>query len=109
MNYASDRLDLGIRYRGHANHAGEPRLFLSNAQLNVLALSMFMSLGSNQSWSRLKVLMLDDPVQHLDDLDAVAFLDTLRAVALGRVRKRRQTIVTTCGRNAHSPIVRKLH
>jgi len=27
-------------------------------------------------------MLLDDPVQHLDDLDAVAFIDNVRAIAL---------------------------
>jgi hypothetical protein len=107
MRHRGDRVEIGLRYRGQAAEAGEPRLFLSNAQLNVLALAMFMSLGARQQWSRLKTLLLDDPIQHLDDLDAVAFLDTLRAVALGRFGGRRQIVVSTCDRTIYRLMIQK--
>ena len=107
MHHHDERLDIGIRYRGQIAEAGEPRVFLSNAQLNVLALAMFMSMGAKQHWSRLAVLLLDDPIQHLDDLDAVAFLDTLRAVALGRFGARRQIVLSTCDKIVYRLMVQK--
>ena len=101
------QLQLGVRYRGQATDSGEPRMFLSNAQLNLLALAIFLSMGARQRWARLQSLLLDDPIQHLDDLDAVAFLDTLRAVALGRLGERRQIIMSTCDRNLFRLMVQK--
>ena len=107
MHHYGERLDIGIRYRGQSEEAGEPRVFLSSAQLNVLALAMFMSMGAKQRWSRLDVLLLDDPIQHLDDLDAVAFLDTLRAVALGRFGARRQIVLSTCDKAMYRLMIQK--
>jgi exonuclease SbcC len=107
MHHEAERLEIGLRYRGQDSESGEPRVFLSNAQLNVLALAMFMSLGARQHWSRLRVLLMDDPIQHLDDLDAVAFLDTLRAVALGRFGGRRQIIVSTCDKTMYRLMIQK--
>jgi exonuclease SbcC len=52
-------------------------------------------------------LLLDDPIQHLDDLDAIAFLDTLRAVALGRFGRRRQIVISTCDRNLFQLMIQK--
>ena len=101
------RLNLGVRYRGQQTDSGEPRMFLSNAQLNLLALAIFLSMGARQRWSRLETLLLDDPVQHLDDLDAVALLDTLRAVSLGRFGRRRQIVISTCDHNLFQLIVQK--
>ena len=101
------RLNLGVRYRGQQTDSGEPRMFLSNAQLNLLALAIFLSMGARQRWSRLETLLLDDPVQHLDDLDAVAFIDTLRAVSLGRFGRRRQIVISTCDHNLFQLIVQK--
>ena len=65
-----DRLELGIEYRGQHEEAGEPRMFLSSAQLNVLALSIFLSFSASQDWSRLNCILLDDPVQHLGNATA---------------------------------------
>jgi len=107
MRSGKNGLELGIRYRGKAEDAGEPRFFLSSAQANVLALSIFISLAENQRWSKLQTLLVDDPVQHLDDLDAVAFLDELRATALGRFRPKRQIILSTCDQNLYLLMIRK--
>jgi hypothetical protein len=60
-------------------------------------------------WSKLDTLLLDDPVQHLDDLDAIAFLDCLRATALGKFGKRKQLIVSTCDQNLYLLMLRKFN
>ncbi len=98
---------LGLRYRGQEKDAGEPRFFLSSAQSNVLALSIFLSLSGKQNWSKLETILLDDPVQHLDDLDAVAFLDNLRTMALGKFGPRKQIVVSTCDKNLYLLMIRK--
>ena len=107
MRHGEERLEIGVRYRHQSEDAGEPYFYLSNAQLNILALAIFLSLGAKQRWSNLDSLLLDDPVQHLDDLDAVAFLDTIRAVALGRFGSRRQIILSTCDKNLYGLMIRK--
>ncbi|MFH1976210.1 MAG: hypothetical protein ABIJ52_11720 [Pseudomonadota bacterium] len=107
MKSGESGLELGLRYRGQKKDAGEPRFFLSNAQANVLALSIFLSFAMDQNWSKLETILLDDPVQHLDDLDAVAFLDTLRAMALGKFGPRKQIVVSTCDKNLYLLMIRK--
>ena len=107
MRHVDERLEIGVRFRHQSDDAGEPYFYLSNAQLNVLALAIFLSLGAKQQWSNLDSLLLDDPVQHLDDLDAVAFLDTIRAVALGRFGARKQVILSTCDKNLYGLMIRK--
>lgn len=107
IRHVQKRLEIGVLYRHKNEKVGEPFYYLSNAQLNVLALSIFLSLGAKQDWSNLNSLLLDDPVQHLDDLDAVAFLDTIRAVALGRFGRRKQIIISTCDKNLYSLMIRK--
>lgn len=107
LRHSEERLEIGIQYRHQRAESGEPFFYLSNAQLNVLALSIFLSLGAKQEWSNLDSLLLDDPVQHLDDLDAVAFLDTIRAVALGRFGRRRQVILSTCDKNLYGLMIKK--
>ncbi len=98
---------LGLVYRSSSSSAGEPRYFLSSAQANVLALSVFLAISTNQQASRLQTILLDDPVQHLDDLDAVAFLDTLRIVALGGLGTRKQVIMSTCDKELYLMVLRK--
>jgi DNA repair exonuclease SbcCD ATPase subunit len=107
MERSGSRLSLGLKYRGQLRETAEPRLFLSSAQANVLALAVFLSFSCRQKWSRLEAILLDDPVQQLDDLDAVAFLDSLRSAALGRHGARKQIIVSTCDQNLYLLMIRK--
>jgi len=104
MQGSKNGVDLGLKYRDQVRAPAEPRLFLSEAQANVLALAIFLSFACSQQWSRLQTILLDDPVQHLDDLDAVAFLDNLRAVALQR---QKQVVVSTCDQNLYLLMIRK--
>lgn len=52
----------------------------STAQLNVLSLSIFLGLGLCQKFSNLNQLFMDDPIQSMDDVNILAFIDVLRAV-----------------------------
>jgi hypothetical protein len=104
MTRSGAGVHLGLKYRDQVRASAEPKLFLSEGQANVLALSVFLSLACSQEWSRLQTIFLDDPVQHLDDLDAVSFLDNLRAVAL---QQRKQVIVSTCDQNLYLLMIRK--
>jgi len=107
MAAGSTGIELGLQFRGQSRPSGEPQFFLSNAQANVLALAVFLSFARQQKWSRLRTLLLDDPVQHLDDLDAVAFLDNLRALALGYSGDTAQVILSTCDLDLYLLMIRK--
>jgi len=102
-----DGVRLGLRYRDVSREVGEPRYFLSSAQANVLALSYFLSFASRQRWCKLRTVLMDDPVQHLDDLDAVAFLDIVRALVISSAKPRRQMIISTCDYNLYALMIRK--
>ncbi|AWI06337.1 AAA family ATPase [Clostridium drakei] len=52
----------------------------SSAQLNILALSIFLGLSLNQKISKLKQFFLDDPIQSMDDINILTFIDLLRAI-----------------------------
>lgn len=65
--------------------------YFSASQANVLALSVFLTSALLQNWSTLSTIILDDPVQHLDDLNTHSLLDLLQGLAA----LDRQVIVTT--------------
>ena len=87
--------------------AGEPKYFLSHAQANILALAVFFAFAMAQRWSHLATLMLDDPIQHLDDLDSVAFIDTVRGCVSG-TGGGRQVVMSTCDHDLYILMLRKL-
>jgi hypothetical protein len=82
-----------------------PLLYFSEAQANVLALSVFLSNAFQQRWSRLNSVFMDDPVQNMDDLNSNAFIDTLRALVGSRER---QFVVATCDLQLYKLMLVKL-
>lgn len=52
----------------------------SSAQLNVLALSIFLGLSLNQTSVKFEQLYLDDPIQSMDDINILSFIDLLRCL-----------------------------
>lgn len=52
----------------------------SSAQLNVLALSIFLGLGLTQKCSNLDQLFLDDPIQSMDDINILSYIDLMRSI-----------------------------
>lgn len=102
------QMGINLKYAGVPEASGEPMHYLSAAQLNVLGIAIFLSLAIKQRWAKLDTIFMDDPVQHLDDLDAVAFLDNLRGLALGQLGPKKQIVVSTCDRDLYLLMLQKL-
>jgi len=80
-----------------------PRQFFSEAQLNIAALSIFLATALHQKWSSFNTIIIDDPVQNMDDFNVYAFLDLVR----GLIMNGHQFILTTCNRNLYKLILFK--
>ena len=87
----------------HDQRSDAPGAFLSSSQMNVLAVSVFLALNLGIPTLPLKVAILDDPLQSLDDLNLLGLIDLLK-----RMRERRQLIVSTHDRRFTSLLERKL-
>lgn len=66
----------------------------SAAQTNILVLSIFLGLGMTQKYSVLGQLFLDDPIQSMDDVNILAFIDLLRAI-LGSKSEQNNLVIST--------------
>ncbi len=92
---------LYVRFHpGEGKSAAVSRYF-SMAQSNAVALSIFLGTALLQSWSRLGIICVDDPVQHMDDMNTYAFLDLLRTVLEGG----RQIVLTTASEELYRTMV----
>lgn len=70
-----------------------PVLYFSSAQVSVLALSIFFA-KALQSSNGLDTIFLDDPIQHLDSINTLAFIDFIRNIMTsGEINK--QIVLTT--------------
>ena len=80
-----------------------PVAVLSSSQMNVLAVSMFFTLNLGLPKLPLRTAILDDPLQSLDDLNLLGFVDLLR-----RIRDRRQLLISTHDSRFAALLERKL-
>jgi wobble nucleotide-excising tRNase len=70
--------------------SNSPEQILSSSQVNALALSLFVSLNFGLPKLPIDALLLDDPLQSLDEINLLGVADLLR-----RAKPVRQLIVST--------------
>jgi hypothetical protein len=80
-----------------------PMLIFSSAQANIVVLSAFLALGWAAGEGVMPFLMLDDPLQALDDVNVLGFADLSR-----HVRRQRQLVLATHEARFASLLERKL-
>lgn len=86
-----------------ANVSADPLLIFSTSQANIVALSYFIAMSLSTAEKGLPFLLLDDPVQSMDDVNVLGFADLCR-----HLREQRQLIVSTHERRLSSLLERKL-
>lgn len=57
-----------------------PELFFSSAQLNTVALSVFLGGALSAYNPKVKTIFIDDPIGHFDDLNVLSFIDVIRTI-----------------------------
>lgn len=70
-----------------------PVLYFSSAQISILALSIFFAQVLKNT-SKLNTIFLDDPIQHLDSINTLAFIDLMR-IMITQDNINKQIILTT--------------
>lgn len=78
--------ELATTYRGSEGEAGSPRAMLSAGNLNTAGLTLFLALHLSVD-PRLPWLLLDDPVQSMDEVHVQQFAALLRTLARGHGRR----------------------
>jgi DNA repair exonuclease SbcCD ATPase subunit len=83
--------------------AADPLVVFSTSQANIAALSYFLAMGWSAGDRGLPFVMLDDPVQSMDDVNVLGFADLCR-----HLRTSRQLIISTHERRLARLLERKL-
>ena len=76
------------------NMVVSPMAFFSDAQMNTLAITVFLAGAMRQRWSGFDTILIDDPVQQMDEMNVYAFIDLIRGLS-----GERQFIIFTCNRD----------
>jgi len=99
------RRDLYLRLKSYSGETEfTPASYLSEAQLNILALSIFLTRVMYQNISELETVLIDDPIQQMDDMNSAAFVD----VILGLSQIGKQIIITTCNQDFYRLVAHKM-
>jgi DNA repair exonuclease SbcCD ATPase subunit len=82
----------GEAYFTAASREGETNIAttFSSAQLNAVAICVFLSLSLTQAEEGMLAALLDDPIQNMDDFNVLGLLDLVRQVAMSR-----QVVIST--------------
>lgn len=85
--------DFGGRVRGSLNlivgDGCNPQFLFSSGQRRAAGLAFLLAIHLSRPWCRLRSLLLDDPIQHIDDYRALNLVEVLSAVR----RTGRQVII----------------
>lgn len=97
------RLNTEVRDPSALVASESPATVLSSSQMNALAVSIFLALNLGVPSLPIQTVMLDDPLQSLDDVNLLGLVDLLR-----RTRDQRQLIVSTHDARFGRLLARKL-
>lgn len=86
-----------------SNFSMNPMLIFSSAQANIVVLAAFLALGWAAGETGLPFVLLDDPLQALDDVNVLGFADLAR-----HIRRERQLVLATHEQRFASLLERKL-
>jgi len=87
------RIDVRVE-RGDSDNIS-PSDYMSQSQIQIVMLSLFLSATITQNWSSFCPILLDDPFTHFDDFNAYSFVDFLRAI-VNDPSNEHQVILSTC-------------
>lgn len=90
-------------YKELEDIAVRPAAYFSDAQMNTLAIIVFLGGALRQRWSGLNTILIDDPIQQMDEMNVYAFLDLIRGLS-----DNRQFIIMTCSRDFYLLAIEKL-
>lgn len=83
--------------------SADPLVVFSTSQANIVALSYFIAMSLSAGQRGLPFLLLDDPVQSMDDVNVLGFADLCR-----HLQSRRQLIISTHEKRFAGLLERKL-
>ncbi|WP_277506188.1 MULTISPECIES: AAA family ATPase [unclassified Paenibacillus] len=81
---------------------------LSAGQLSMVSLSMFLTVAMGQKHNPFRCYFLDDPIQSMDDLNVLSFVDLLRVEQNDKERFFDQLFITTCNEDLEKLIAHKM-
>ncbi|MEX6702313.1 AAA family ATPase [Peribacillus frigoritolerans] len=83
--------------------ANAPYVF-SSAQVNSIALSLFLAMSLKQKWSPFQLIGMDDPIQSMDEVNIISFIDLIRLFV---DKHKKQIVISTHDQSFYKLILKK--
>ena len=84
----------------------DPILYLSSAQVNILSLSIFLAKAIQNKDIMINTIFMDDPIQYLDSINILSFIDLLRSITTDK-QLDRQLVISTHDENFFNLLKKK--
>lgn len=84
----------------------DPILYLSSAQVNILSLSIFLAKALQNKDVMINTIFMDDPIQYLDSINVLSFIDLLRSITTDKELDR-QVVISTHDENFFNLLKKK--
>jgi len=98
---------IGINFNAkHSKITARPEFLFSSAQLNTFGICMFLSMALRQNWLDLDTILIDDPIQNLDDINILSFVDFLRSLLDSKASKK-QIVLSTHDERFYDLMIKK--
>lgn len=83
-----------------------PAYIFSSTQINIISVSVFLGISIKQNCTNLDLILLDDPVQNMDDMNVLSFIDVLRSCIDQKVLDK-QIIISTHDERVSNLFIKK--
>jgi len=104
-DFSGEKPEINI-YASNKEEDVAPVIYFSAAQLNILSLSIFIARAlENDNKDNLNTIFMDDPVQHLDSINILSFIDLLRTIT---TKENKQVILSTHNEQLYKLIQKKM-
>ena len=84
-----------------------PNDYFSESQIQIVMLSLFLSAALTQNWSSFLPILMDDPVEHFDDINSYSFVELIRGLVMDSSFDS-QIILSTCENKLYKLLKQKL-
>lgn len=83
-----------------------PAYIFSSTQVNIISVSVFIGIAMKQTCTNLDLILLDDPIQNMDDMNVLSFIDVLRGCMNPEILNK-QIILSTHDNKTASLFIKK--
>jgi exonuclease SbcC len=101
------RLDILVKHDSISDDNRAPVVYFSSAQINILSLSIFLAKSLQNDSKVINTIFMDDPIQFLDSINTLSFIDLIRMV-ISKQGLNQQMFISTHDENFFKLLKRKI-